>query len=189
MSRYGRAGLAGLLLATGLALPGAAQQPATVQQNEETRLTVETVDVRQRTVLVRDATGALSTFDIGREVPDLARIRPGDQVVVTSRVAFVAAMARPGGPTAADMSSDVRNPPRGQRPGERTTDIIRARVRIESFDPATGTVRFVGPRGVPRQVVLRRPQMLEFARTLRPGDEVDLAYKEEQGIRVEPMRR
>ena len=188
MSQTRKAGWAGLLLAAALALPAAAQQPASVQVTSETRLTVETVDVQRRTILLRDGSGGLSTFDIDPDVPDLSRIRPGDQVVVSFRAALAASMARPDGPATIDETVDLQNPPRGTRPGERVVDVVRARVRIEAFDPATNTLRFVGPRGVPRQVVLRTPQMQEFSRGLRAGDEVDVVYKEAQAIRIEPAR-
>ncbi|MBS7811847.1 hypothetical protein [Roseococcus pinisoli] len=180
--------LASLLLATGLMLPGMAQQPASVERTLETRSTVETVDAQARTILLRDATGGLSTYDIDRDVPDLARIRPGDQVVVNYRVGVVASMARPGSRPAIDETVNVDNPPLGTRPGESVQDTVRMQVRIESVDPATSTVSFVGPRGVPRRVVLRSPQMQAFARDLKPGDEVEVAYTEARAIRIEPVR-
>lgn len=179
---------AGLLTATAFALPLAAQ-PAMIERTAEMRSTVETVDARGRTVLLRDPTGGLVTFDISREVPDLARIRPGDQVIVNYRVALAASMARPGTPPIVDEGIQVQNPPRGSRPGERTSQTVRLRVRIEAVDPVMNTVDFVGPRGVPRRVVLGKPQMQDFARGLRPGDEVEIAYTEAQAIRIVPAPR
>jgi hypothetical protein len=74
----------------------------------------------------------------------------------------------------------------GQQPGAAAGRQVRARVRIEAVNRGTGRVAFVGPRGVRRVVTPWEPEMVDFVRRLRPGDEVDVTYTEAAAVRVEP---
>jgi hypothetical protein len=65
----------------------------------------------------------------------------------------------------------------------------RARVRITAVDTTNNTVSFVGPSRVERTVAVRTPEMREFLKTLRPGNQVDVAIAEAMAIRVEPAER
>jgi hypothetical protein len=69
------------------------------------------------------------------------------------------------------------------------SEVLRMRVRIDQVDAGSGTVTFTHPQRGQRTVVVRDPRMLEFARQLRPGDEVDVGFAEAAAIRVEPAPR
>jgi hypothetical protein len=50
-------------------------------------------------------------------------------------------------------------------------------------------VTFTGPNRVTRTVEVRDPAMHDFARGLRPGDEVEIEYLEALAVSVEPAPR
>ena len=159
---------------------------------EDTQLlaVVELVDQRTREVALRGQHGERVVVAAGPEVRNLAQLRRGDRVVVTYGETLAVAMAPPGagGPPSEVSEGAVRAAP-GQRPGAAAGRQVRARVRIEAVDPGTGRVAFVGPRGVRRVVTPREPEVVDFVRRLRPGDEVDVTYIEAAAVRVEPADR
>jgi hypothetical protein len=151
---------------------------------------VETVDRTKREVLLRGQdgaqSGALVTVRVGSQVRNFNQIRSGDRVTVRYLRAVAAAIApanSPGARPAAAVAA-VRAP-RGERPAGAVGDIVRTRVRITSVDPATNTVGFVGPNNRPREVVVKQPAMQELLRTLRVGDQVDIAFEEALAVSVE----
>ena len=148
------------------------------------------VDQSTREVVLRGPEGNLVTVTAGPEVRNLAQVRRGDRVHVTYGAALAVEMAPPGGggPPAEVATGMARAEP-GARPAGAVGQRVRARVRIQEVDPVTGRVAFVGPQGVRRVVTPQNPAMADFARRLRPGDEVDMTYAEAVAVRVEPADR
>jgi Cu/Ag efflux protein CusF len=170
-----------------LAQPAA---PAGIARSSTVTSIVESVDQTARQVLLRGPEGRLTTVNVPREVRNLRQMRAGDRVVIEYREALVVDVARPGAPALRDDSAlaAVRQAP-GQRPGMAASEVLRMRVRIDQVDAGSGTVTFTHPQRGQRTVVVRDPRMLEFARQLRPGDEVDVGFAEAAAIRVEPAPR
>jgi hypothetical protein len=186
-------GAAILSACAGSAPPPPATQPpeaATIVQETQLVAVVESVNQRTREVVLRGPEGDRVAVTAGPEVRNLAQVRRGDRVVVTYGEALDVAMAPPGagGPRLEVAEGGARARP-GQRPAGAAGREVRARVRIEAVDRGTGRVAFVGPRGVRRVVTPREPEMVDFARRLRPGDEVDVTYIEAVAVRVEPADR
>jgi hypothetical protein len=159
---------------------------------EDTQLVavVESVNERTREIALRGQHGERVVVTAGPEVRNLAQLRRGDRVVVTYGETLAVEIAPPGSgwPPLEVAEGAVRAPP-GQRPGAAAGRQVRARVRIEAVDGGTGRVAFIGPGGVRRVVTPREPEMVDFARRLRPGDEVDVTYTEAAAVRVEPANR
>lgn len=171
------------------ALPAQAQRGAqpVVSTTARTTAIVESIDQRARTVLLRREDDSLLSMKIGPEVRNLAQVRAGDRVVIEHTEAVAARLARPGGPSVEAAEAFARRP-QGARPGAAVADVVRARVKIEQVFGTGDTVSFTGPAGVRRTLPIRSPEMQAFARSLRPGDEVDVTFIDVVAIRVEPMR-
>ena len=121
---------------------------------------------------------------------NLAQVRRGDRVHVTYGAALAVEMAPPGGAgPPAEVATGMARAEPGARPAGAVGQRVRARVRIQEVDPVTGRVAFVGPQGVRRVVTPQNAAMADFARRLRPGDEVDMTYAEAVAVRVEPADR
>jgi hypothetical protein len=164
-------------------------EPTAVVREAQVVAVVESVDQRTREVVLRGPEGNRVTVTAGPEVRNLAQVRRGDRVVVTYGAALAVEMAPPGGGPPAEVAAGMARAEPGERPAGAEGLRVRARVRIEAVDPATGRVAFVGPQGVRRVVTPQSPAMADFARRLRPGDEVDMTYAEAVAVRVEPADR
>jgi hypothetical protein len=165
-------------------------EPTAVAREAQFVAVVESVNQSTREVVLRGPEGNRVTVTAGPEVRNLAQVRRGDRVVVTYGAALAVEMAPPGGggPPAEVATGMARAEP-GARPAGAVGQRVRARVRIQEVDPVTGRVAFVGPQGVRRVVTPQNPAMADFARRLRPGDEVDMTYAEAVAVRVEPADR
>jgi hypothetical protein len=170
--------------------PAPPPEPTVVLDEAEFVAVVDSVNQRTRQVVLRGPEGNRVTVTAGPEVRNLAQVRRGDRVVVTYGEALAVELAPPGDtrvPVEAAAGAARARP--GQRPAGALGEQVRARVRIEAVDRRTGRVAFVGPQGVRRVVTPREPEMVDFARRLRPGDEVDVTYAEAVAVRVEPASR
>ncbi|WP_431284445.1 hypothetical protein ACQW02_06440 [Humitalea sp. 24SJ18S-53] len=182
-----------LLLPLTLPLLAACQTSASFSETVTMVAIVETVDRTAREVLLRGQagaqTGALVTVRAGAGVRNFDQIRSGDRVTVQYFQAVAAQIVRagsPGGAPSAEIAA-MRAAP-GERPAGAVGDLVRVRVTITSVDTTTNTVGFVGPNGQPRLVYVRRAPMQELLRSLRVGDQVDIAFEEALAVSVEPAR-
>ena len=175
-------------LAPGLA---AAQQPAVVATTTERTAIVETVNMTERSVLLRGDAGAqsgvLATVRVGPEVRNLGQVRPGDRVVISVTDAIAASIARADdGAGAVGGAAMATRAPEGARPGASFGEAKRVRVRIEEIDLSLNTVTFTTPENERRTVRVQDPRMREFIRTLSPGNLVDVVFVETVSLRVLP---
>ncbi|WP_207538178.1 hypothetical protein [Sabulicella rubraurantiaca] len=156
---------------------------------------VETIDPRSRELLLRGAGGAQSgpllSMVVGQRVQNIERVRPGDRVNVTYYQGLMARMARPlsSAPTPGGVMALDRTAATAPRPGGEATRVLSGRITVTNVDPATNTISFLGPNGVPRTVTVQNPEVQAMVRSLRRGDQVDVVYEEALAIAVEPMRQ
>ncbi|WP_270937673.1 hypothetical protein, partial [Falsiroseomonas oryzae] len=168
----------------------AAPQAAAVATTAERTAVVETVNMTERSVLLRgDAgsqSGRLATIKAGPQVRNLAQIKPGDRVVIRVTDAVVAAMAPADGaaPTGSAVVATRAAP--GQRPAASISEGTRTRVRVDGIDLGRNTVTFTDPDGAQRTVRVQDPGMRQFIRRLSPGTMVDVVLVETADIRVLP---
>jgi hypothetical protein len=187
-----RATILGISLGAAL-LPHAqsvlAQQSATVTDMQETTATIETVDPKTRQVLLHRQDGGYVTMVAGPDVKNFAQIKPGDRVYARYESALVARIGRPDQTLLSDQDiEDEVTAKRGEKPFGQQIFEMRRRVKITAIDPVHHTVSFIGPDGGSRVVVVRKPQMQAFVATLKPGDDVDVSYREANMINVEAAK-
>lgn len=184
--------LAGAILAPGLAVAQQVRpEAAVVAATAERTAIVETVNMTERSVLLRGdsgaQSGALATVRVGPEVRNLGQVRPGDRVVVTVTDAIAASLARPGdGAAPTGSAAFAARAPEGARPAAGVGDAVRTRVRIEGIDLGRNSVTFTTPENERRTVRVQNPRMRQFIRTLSPGDMVDVVFVETVSLRVLP---
>jgi len=184
--------LAGAIwLAPALALAQGTPEPAVAAQSAERTAVVESVDLRERSVLLRSDAGAqsgvLATVRVGPQVRNLAQVRPGDRVVLTVTDAIAVSVARPGDGEAPRAGGEAASrAPAGERPAARLNEARRIRVRVDAIDAARNTVTFTEPAGAQKTVRVQNARMQQFVRGLEPGDQVDLVYLESVSLRVLP---
>jgi hypothetical protein len=164
-------------------------EPTVVTQTLTIVANIESVDRTTREVLLSTA-NVLLTVKAGPEVRNFAQLKTGDRVVVEYVEAVAVAMSPPGDTRApAAAVAAARRAAPGSRPGGGVLEAVRVRVTIQSVNPSTNQVTFTGPQGLVRTVAVRDPAMQAFARGLKPGDEVEVAFVDAVAVRVEPMAR
>lgn len=167
--------------------PAAAAPAPMMEEMEEVVATVEAIDLAKREVTLLAPDGELLPLVVGPEVRNLDQVEVGDQVVVRYRAAIAAELKEPGTPSrVGEMTESATRAAPGAKPGAEVAREITTTVTIQNVDPAGPTVSFTGPGGVLRMVEVQDPGMQAFARTLKPGDEVDITYTEALALSVEP---
>jgi hypothetical protein len=172
-----------------LALAGTAraQQPTSVSRTAEASAMVEAVDQRERTVILRNDRGELTTLHLGKEVRNLPQVKAGDRVVMRVTQAVAAEMAKPGDTRAPMDAGEAEGvAPPGSMPGAAYVRGVRALVTVNEIDRRNNTVTITGPQGNTRTVEVRSPKMREFVKRLKVGDQVQLAIAE--GVTVDVVR-
>jgi hypothetical protein len=149
---------------------------------------IETVDPSTREVLIRGQSGALMTVVAGRAVQRLDQLRPGDRVTVRYYQALAAQVVRRRDGSAEPPFAGMNIAREANRPGGEVTRVHSARVTIRAINRETNAVTFTGPGNLTRTVTPRNPEVLEFVRQLREGEEVDMVYEEALAISIETMR-
>jgi hypothetical protein len=189
--RIARHLLGAALLLPGLAFAQGDPAPAVVSSTVERMAVVESINLTERTLLLRGESGAqsgtLATVRVGPQVRNLDRVRAGDRVVITVTESIAASVARAGdgAPPTARVAEAARAAP-GQRPAATLDEGRRVRVRVDAVDLATSSVTFTEPDGVRKTVRVQNPRMQQFIAGLQPGEEVDVVYLEHVSLRVLP---
>jgi hypothetical protein len=154
----------------------------------EAVMTVEAVDVPNRLVTVRGASGDSLTVYVDESQKTFPQAAVGDQV----RVRYVESMAfqlkKSGAPSQGfEVTEETARPKPGQPSGKASTQ-IKATVRIEAVEPGGSKVTFTGPRGR-RMVTIQDAALRDYASQLRPGDGVEVTYKEAVALSLEKLKR
>jgi hypothetical protein len=185
MTTYGRLIVAFALLAgsAGLGLPGPAfaQQPVMVAGVGPAA--IEQMDVRVVSVdppnhsLVVEQRGYRWLVQVPEVFGDLRSLRKGDRLQI-SRVdgALLALYRSKKGSKPNIVYEDSAADSTFQNlPARYVVRKVTITGRFTSFDPASSTVKFVGPEG-PRSRPIADPVIIQEVKKLKRGDRIDLVY-------------
>lgn len=180
------------VLATVIALSGcASNRPTGVhhsQVDHESVVTVEAIDVPNRLVTVRDASGQSLTMYVDKSNKAFPQAAVGDQVRVRYTESFAFQLVKKGETgQGLEVTEQTSRPKSGQSTGEATTE-VKAAVKIESVSQDGALVTFTGPRGR-RSVQILDPALREYVKKLRGGDTVDVTYQEAVAVSLERVPR
>ena len=166
-----------------------AQQPVVSSRLLKAEATVTAINPATREVTLEGANGPFN-LTAGPQVKNLDKVHVGDKVVVSYYEGIAAQMAK-GAEHAAEPASAAfayRNPSGGQ-PGGGLGASATGTVRIEAIDLSTNTVAFRTADGTVHLVTARAPNMQQFIRTLKPGDNVEITYTQSVAVNVVPKLR
>ncbi len=179
-----------------LGLPSAeswAREPFVVEDVKTVSVTVESVDVNNRSMFVRDRDGRSVIINVPREVRDLTQVKAGDRLLMhyVESVALVITPKR------------ARGNPSKIDPGEtdRRTNLLRAAPEvksavvssyqkvtsavIQSVDKGTHSIAFKDENGFSRNMTVKNPEVQEIVDTLKEGDQVQMTYTEATAVSIE----
>jgi len=176
-----------LSLALGLALISGARAFAAAEIGDAVTVTatVTSIDLKTRTVELKGEDGKTASIVVPESIANLEKLKVGDTVTTTYAVALAAEILKPG-ETAAPASVSAAK----QGGGEIVSAVQHSAVlKINSIDLATNSVTVTGPKGNTQTLKVKRPELQEKLKTLKPGDEVQLTYTEAMAITVEPKKK
>ena len=145
--------------------------------------TVDSVDVKNRIVVLKDANGNLAQMNVGKQVNDLDKVAKGDLFVVEHAQAIaVGLVAAPKGakPSISGVRSVVMSGQGSAKPFEETTDTIYATVKISTIDAKTRIVTFTLPSGEKQKVKV--DQSVLGLEKFKVGDDVIVEFVDDTAI-------
>ena len=145
--------------------------------------TVDSVDVKKRIVVLKDANGNLAQMNVSKQVNDLDKVKKGDVLVVEHAQAIaVGLVAAPKGakPGVSGVRSVVVAGKGSAKPFEETTDTVYATVKISTIDAKTRVVTFTLPSGEKQKVKV--DQSVLGLEKFKAGDDVMVEFVDDTAI-------
>jgi Cu/Ag efflux protein CusF len=153
-------------------------------------VTVQSVDVPNRLVTVKDSTGAMQTMDVPASVKNLPQLKAGDRITIHYKVGLAAGIKKPG---EASKSTEAResaaSAPPGAKPGGMAQRMVRTLITVKAVDPVKNMLTFEGPKERTRTIAVKDPEMQDLLKQLKPGDQVEVAYTEALMIDVQAAKQ
>jgi Cu/Ag efflux protein CusF len=172
------AAIAAVLVSSGVAHPIYGQTPpkpvaAAVIVASEARAVVESVDKQARQVLLHLPEDALLTLTVPPDVNSIDQLKPGDHVAVKY---FDATLIHLVKSTAASTAKPAL--------GTSASGEIKGVRTVVGIDSSRGTITLADARNQVETLGVPDRSMLA---TLKPGDNVDVIYKEAIDVSLEPV--
>jgi hypothetical protein len=174
-----------LVLCLALTLSARSLAQVEISDSVTVTATVTAIDLKARTVDLKSADGKTASIVVPESVKNLEKLKVGDIVTTTYAVALAAEILKPGEAPAAPSVAAARQG-NGQLLAGRQESAV---LKIDSIDLATNSVTVTGPKGNTKTLKVKRPELQEKLKTLKPGDEVQLTYTEAMAISVEPKAK
>ncbi len=152
--------------------------------------TVDSVDVKNRIVVLKDANGNLVQMNVSKQVNDLDRVKKGDVFVVEHAQAIAVGLtlapkgAKPG---VSGVHSVVISGKGTTKPFEETTNTVYATVKIDTIDAKTRVVTFTLPSGE-KQKVKVDSSVLGLEK-FKVGDDVIVEFVDDTAIGFVPAAK
>jgi Cu/Ag efflux protein CusF len=162
---------------------------AHVEEVAHETVTVQSVDVPNRQLTLKDDAGNVQTLDVSKKVKNLPQLKPGDRITVAFRMAMAAEIKKPGtGTTTPQIQESVNTAPKGEKPGGSAQRMVKGLITVKAVDASKNMLTFDGPQGNTRTIKVVKPEMQKLLKQLKPGDQVELAYTEELAVNVQPAK-
>ncbi|HAT39308.1 hypothetical protein [Polynucleobacter necessarius] len=145
--------------------------------------TVDSVDVKKRIIMLKDAHGNLAQMNVSKSINDLEKVKKGDVFLVEHAQAVVVgltAVGKDAKPGVSGVRSVVVAGKGSAKPFEETTDTIYATVKISTIDQKTRLVTFTMPSGE-KQKVKVDPAVMGLEK-FKAGDDVLVEFVDDIAI-------
>jgi len=145
--------------------------------------TVDSVDVKKRIVVLKDANGNLATMNVSKQINDLEKVKKGDIFLIEHAEAVavgLTAAVKDAKPGVSGVRSITVAGKGSAKPFEETTDTVYATVKIASINQKTRKVTFIMPNGEKQQVKVD-PSVLGLEK-FKAGDDVMIEFVDDTAI-------
>ena len=145
--------------------------------------TVDSVDLKNRIVTLKDANGNLAQMNVAKSVNDLDKVKKGDVFLVEHAQAIAIGLTAAGKdakPGVSGVRSVVIAGKGSAKPFEETTDTVYATVKITTIDQKTRIVTFTLPSGEKQKVKV--DQSVLGLEKFKAGDDVMVEFVDDTAI-------
>ena len=184
---FATVGLCALVLQCAACSSHRPQGTHTARVEQDAMVTVQSVDVPNRLVTVRDASGETFTVYVDESNKAFPQAGVGDQVRVHFTESFALRLAPPGSPDSGLTVKELTSQPQPGHPSGKSAAEVTAIVRIEEVKSKGSVVTFTGPRGR-RTIAVHDPSMRDFVSKLKRGDHVEATYTEALALSLEKTK-
>jgi hypothetical protein len=150
---------------------------------------VESVDVANRMITLKDPDGTVGTYEVGEQVKRLAEIKPGDKIHAEYSVGAVAELREPTEEEKAAPMVAMEGAARGPSDAPPTGGMgraVRAVTTIQSLDSAAQTLTVKGPLEGNVTVHVDDPAVFSH---LQVGQTIVVTFAEKMVLSVEPKAK
>jgi hypothetical protein len=165
-------------------VPAQTPDPLVKSSMKQATGTIQAVSQSDRHVVLKGAGGAPLVLEVGEDVSNFDQVRPGDRVVVSYYEGLIAEVKPPGGTTQGDVTASREA--QEDMPGKASGRVITKTVKVKSVDMARNMLTFETQDGVSRTLGVSDLKSKEFASGLKPGDAVQITYKEAIAVTIQP---
>ncbi len=145
--------------------------------------TVDSVDVKKRIIVLKDANGNLAQMNVSKQINDLGKVKKGDVFLIEHAQAVavgLTAAVKDAKPGVSGVRSITIAGKGSAKPFEETTDTVYATVKISTIDTKTRIVTFTMPSGE-KQKVKVDPSVLGLEK-FKAGDDVMIEFVDDTAI-------
>jgi hypothetical protein len=145
--------------------------------------TVDSVDIKKRIIVLKDANGNLAQMNVSKQINDLEKVKKGDVFLIEHAQAVavgLTAAVKDAKPGVSGVRSITIAGKGSAKPFEETTDTVYATVKISTIDAKTRMVTFTMPNGE-KQKVKVDPSVLGLEK-FKAGDDVMIEFVDDTAI-------
>lgn len=150
--------------------------------------TVEKVDAKKRTLLLKDESGDEFKVNVPEKVSRLDAIKKGDTIMLDYYEAVTLSLKRTDAkPSASETAMAERTP--GKLPGGMVAKKVSATVEITNVDKSENELTIKGPAGELDTIKVSDPAMQAELENVKAGDRIKATYTEAVAISVMPQAK
>lgn len=150
--------------------------------------TVEKVDAKKRTLLLKDDSGDEFKVNVPEKVSRLDAIKKGDTITLDYYEAVTLSLKRTDAkPSASETAMAERTP--GKLPGGMVAKKVSATVEVTNVDKAENELTIKGPSGELDTIKVSDPAMQAELENVKAGDRIKATYTEAVAISVTPKKK
>jgi hypothetical protein len=151
--------------------------------------TVTGVDKEKRTVTLKNEQGKIMTVDVPEDVQAFDQVKKGDKIRMSYQESVALDVFAPGEAKPEAREQETTSRTAGTSPSRMIEREQTVAAEIISFDPKKNIVKVKGPQGKAREIAVQDPQVREKLKGMKPGQVVEIRYKEAMAVTLEPSQK
>jgi Cu/Ag efflux protein CusF len=144
--------------------------------------TVESIDYKARTVILRGPNGDLVSLKVGEEAKNFNRVKKGDKVTFDYYESVAIEIQKSTGEPMAEETQSVTRAKPGEKPGGTIKTTGHMTARVEDIDYQSRMVTLKMPQG--ETMSLKVGDQVKSLNEIKKGDEVVVQYTQAVAISV-----